>query len=80
MESNKVKKEKTDDIIKEVDSTLKSINNQENLNIFDILNSEEQSEFFKTLNQMYEGIETKTEIPDKELKLKIGRASCRERV
>ena len=50
MESNKIKKEKTDDIINEVDNTLKSINNQENLNIFDILNSEEQSEFFKTLN------------------------------
>ena len=47
MESNKVKKEKTDDIIKEVDNTLKDINNQESLNIFDILNSEEQSEFLK---------------------------------
>jgi len=80
MESNKVKKEKTDDIIKEVDNTLKDINNQESLNIFDILNSEEQSEFFKTLNQMYEGIETKTEIPDKELKLIVRYIYYAERV
>ena len=80
MESNKLKKEKTDDIIKEVDSTLKNINNQENLNIFDILNSEEQSEFFKTLNQMYEGIQTKTEIPDKELKLIVRYIYYTERV
>jgi len=80
MESNKVKKEKTDDIIKEVDSTLKNINNQENLNIFDILNSEEQSEFFKTLNAMYEGIQTKTDIPEKELKLIVRYIYYTERV
>ena len=70
MESNKIKKEKIDDVINEVDSTLKNINNNsENLNIFDILNSEEQSEFFRTLNEMYEGIQTKTDIPDKEIKM-----------
>jgi len=80
MESNKIKKEKTDDIINEVDSTLKNLNNNESLNIFDILNSEEQSEFFKTLNAMFEGIETKTEIPEKELKLIIRYIYYTERV
>jgi len=80
MATDKLKKEKTDDIINEVDNTLKNINNNEDLNIFDILNSEDQSEFFKTLNNMYEGIETKTEIPEKELKLIIRYIYYTERV
>ena len=64
---------KIDDIIKETNETINVIQKGDNsdTNFLDLLNSENESEFFKAIQKMYYDIATKTEISEKELKLVV---------